>query len=206
MKAALLALGTMLALPALTAAHRLDEYLQATRLAFSRDRVDVELDLTPGVSVAPQIFAMIDRDRDTRVSPIEIETYARRVLQDVSLRIDDRLYPLTLARAESPSWDELREGVGSIRLEAFTDAPLTRYGRHRIVYENSHELTTGVYLVNALVPSTTDVGLGVGLRDARQRRIELDVTVASPLATASWLVAATGALTGLFIWRRSTFK
>src|SRR2546423_14184044 len=85
----------VLAWPLPAESHRRDEYLQATRLAFSRDRVVVELDLTPGVSVARQVFALIDRDGDNRVSPVEIEAYGQRVLQDVSLRIDGHVSTLT---------------------------------------------------------------------------------------------------------------
>lgn len=202
MRLCLLAIGVLLASPPPAESHQLDEYLQATRLAFSRDRVVVELDLTPGVSVAPQVFAMIDRNGDGLVSPVEIEAYARRVLQDLSLRIDDHPYSLTLVRAESPSSDELREGVGTIRLEAFAEAPLAQYGRHHVVYENAHEPATGVYLVNALMPSTTDVTLGANRRDVRQRRIELDVDIATPFETASWLILTGGALAAVLMVRR----
>ena len=48
--------------------HQLDEYLQATRLDLSRDEVVVELSLTPGASIASQVLALIDRDRDHTVS------------------------------------------------------------------------------------------------------------------------------------------
>src|SRR5439155_879967 len=81
---------------------------QATRLGISRDRVVVELDLTPGVLVAAQVFPMIDRDGDARVSPVEIEGYARRVRRDLSRRVYDRPYALTLTRPESPPWDQSR--------------------------------------------------------------------------------------------------
>ena len=49
-------------------AHQLDEYLQAARLDLSRDRVGVEIDLTPGMAIAPQIIALIDVDADGFVS------------------------------------------------------------------------------------------------------------------------------------------
>src|SRR4051812_45984017 len=47
-------------------AHRLDEYLQAARLGIGTERVELELDLTPGSSVANVIIAGIDRNRDRR--------------------------------------------------------------------------------------------------------------------------------------------
>ena len=202
MRFSALALGVLLAWPSLAESHRLDEYLQATRLAFSRDRVVVELDLTPGISVARQIFAMIDGDGDTRVSTTEVEAYARRVLTDVTLQVDGQVYPLTLTRAESPAWDEIREGVGTIRLEASSRAPLHTRGRHRIVYENSHLAASAVYLVNALVPATDAVTLGASHRDALQRRMELDVDVAAPFRTAGWLIFSAGAIVAVLVVRR----
>jgi hypothetical protein len=42
-------------------AHRLDEYLQATRLAVATNRIDLSIDLTPGVAVADQLLVVIDR-------------------------------------------------------------------------------------------------------------------------------------------------
>ena len=54
-------------------AHRLDEYLQATRVAIARDRIDLEIDLTPGATIAASIATEIDTDRDGRFSPAEGE-------------------------------------------------------------------------------------------------------------------------------------
>ena len=193
-----LALGLLLPGSAPAEAHRLDEYLQATRLGISRDRVVVELDLTPGVLVAAQVFAMIDRDGDARVSPVEIEGYARRVLRDLSLRVDDRPYALTLTRAESPSWDDIREGEGTIHLEAFAHTALAR-GVHRIRYENRHESTSGVFLVNALKPSTDAVAIRAQRRDVRQHAIDLNVDVGTSLDAAMWLMIPVGALAALLI-------
>lgn len=202
MKFSLLVLGVLLAVPLPAESHRLDEYLQASRLAFSRDRVVVELDLTPGVSVAPHVFAMIDGDRDARVSALEIEAYARRVLQDLSLRIDGRPRRLTLGRAESPSWDELRDGVGTIRLEAFTEPGLATHGRHSVVYENSHESASAVYLVNVLIPSAGDMIVGAQRRDMLQRRIAVDVDVTMRLSVLSWSLLTGGAVSVLLMTRR----
>jgi hypothetical protein len=197
----LLALGLLLPGSAPAEAHRLDEYLQATRLAVSRDRVVVELDLTPGVMVAKQVFATIDRDGDARVSPIEIEDYARRVLRDLSLLVDGRPYTLTLARAESSSWEEIREGEGTIHLEAFADTPLAR-GVHRIRYANMHESTSGVFLVNALKPSAPAVAIRSQRRDMQQHGIDLDVDVGASLDAAAWFVVPVAALAALAIRRR----
>src|SRR5207237_1126121 len=43
------------------AAHRLDEYLQATLIGVTRDGTDVEIQLTPGVALLPVLIAVIDQ-------------------------------------------------------------------------------------------------------------------------------------------------
>ena len=50
------------------AAHRLDEYLQATLIGVTRDGVEVEIQLTPGVAMLPVLMAVIDQDGDGRIS------------------------------------------------------------------------------------------------------------------------------------------
>src|SRR5580765_8182089 len=58
------ALAAAVTLGTAASAHRRDEYLQAARLAVEPGRVDLELDLTPGIEVAEAIIADIDGDRD----------------------------------------------------------------------------------------------------------------------------------------------
>jgi len=196
------AFGLLLAWPGSAESHRVDEYLQATRIALARDRIVVEVDLTPGVTVAPHVFAQIDRDGDDRVSGAEIEAYARQVLRDLILELDGRPYALTLARAECPSWPEMRDGTGTIRLEAIAKAPLGLAGHHRVHYENTHQPAIGVYLVNALVPSTGAIAVTAQRRDTLQHGIRLDVDVATPYAAASWIVFPLVGFTALLAYRR----
>ena len=209
------ALGVLLALPSPAASHVLDEYLQGTRIAVERDRVVLEIDLTPGVAVAPAIVALIDRDGDGRVAAAEIAMYGEAVLRDLVLEIDDQRYALYLTRAESPSVVELREGAGTIRLAVSTFAPVTarhdatitagRFGdsgRHRIRYTNAHQSAIGAYLVNALVPASRAIAITGQQRDVRQHGITLDVEVAPAHAAALWLAAPGAALAALSFYRR----
>ncbi len=64
--------------PVSAGAHRLDEYLQATRLSIAVDCVGLELDMTAGVNVAPHVVASIDTNRDGQISSAEGDLYARR--------------------------------------------------------------------------------------------------------------------------------
>ena len=52
-------------------AHRLDEYLEGTILSVAKNRLDVEMTLTPGVAIFPILIAAIDRDADGTISQAE---------------------------------------------------------------------------------------------------------------------------------------
>jgi len=182
-------------------AHVLDEYLQATRLAIARDRVALEIDLTAGAAVATEVFARIDGNGDRQVSAHEIETYGKRVLQNLILEVDGRPYPLRLTRAECPSWPEIRDGDGTIRLEAVGDVVVDA-GHHRIHYANAHEPAIGVYLVNALVPSTRAIAITAQRRDVRQRGLDLDIDVAAPSSAAWWSLVSGVGFAALILYRR----
>src|ERR1700719_4248787 len=95
-----------LAMVSPAAAHRLDEYLQATRLSIDIARVDVEIDLTPGVSVASNVFGWIDANRDGEISRAEGEAYAHAILRSAVLKADGS--PMSMRFVES-SFPTLRE-------------------------------------------------------------------------------------------------
>ena len=46
--------------------------------------------LTPGVAVAEQVLAKIDRDRDGAISKNEAAAYAELLKRDLALRVDGR--------------------------------------------------------------------------------------------------------------------
>jgi nickel/cobalt transporter (NicO) family protein len=191
-----LALLCAVALAPRADAHQLDEYLQAARLDISRDRIAVELDLTPGISIAPQIIALIDTDGDGVISDAEMTGYARQVLRELSLWIDDRPSSLTLTRAAFPAWADVREGLGTIRLEAVATTGVAHSGPHQIVYENGHQPETSVYLVNALKPSAGDIVIGDQHRDIRQHRLALEVEVSGSRERVAWCASASL----VFVW------
>jgi hypothetical protein len=184
-------------------AHQLDEYLQATRIVTAADRVAVEMSLTPGVAVAQRVFALIDSDGDGRATSAEIDSYARRVLSDVALSVDGQPVQITITRGECPRWEEIREGTGTIRIEAIAKARTMSAGRHQIRLMNVHEPAFSAYLVNALVPSDPAITIAAQRRDALQHGIELDVDVAGRYATTLWGVLIFGAFAALATHRVS---
>jgi hypothetical protein len=176
-------------------AHALDEYVQAARVAVSPSAIVVHLDLTPGVSIADQIIDRLDGDGDGRVSPSEAGVYGRAVQDDLRLRLDGADVPLTLARVEVPAIAEMRDGVGTLRLE-LSAAGSGSAGRHRLELTNAHLPDRSVYLANALMPETSDVTIVRQDRDVRQQEYRLDYELRSARGGPFWwlLVAAGGLL------------
>ena len=187
-------------------AHRLDEYLQVTRIAVDRERVDLDIDLTPGVAVARQVFGWIDSDRNGEISAQEGDAYAAGVLAAIRLDVDDRAQPLTLVGRRFPTLREMSLGVGTVQLTATAAVPRASNGRHQLVYQNSHRPEVSVYLVNALVPKSQDIEVLGQRRDRQQHELRLDYRVGGSTAPAAvWRFLAAGVMTAMMtamIWRR----
>ncbi len=132
------------------AAHRLDEYLHTSLISLSRDRIQIQLDLTPGVALLPVVLATIDKDRDGTISELERNDYAAQVLRDVSLSVDGKPVRLGLVSSRFPEIAQMKEGVGIIRLEMAAALLASWSGRNRrISFENHHQSRIAAYLVNS---------------------------------------------------------
>jgi hypothetical protein len=173
-------------------AHRLDEYLQATRLSLDIGRVGLEIDLTAGVSIASEVLAWIDTNGDGRISDTEGEAYARQMLRSVVLSVDDRPAPIGLIESHFPPVQDMRLGVGTIRVRATAKMAAAGVGRHSVSYSNTHRSERSVYLVNALVPADSRIRIAGQRRDSAQHGLRLDyqVMASAPSARAYWLFAA----------------
>ena len=169
--------GTLLVLSASPSAHRLDEYLQAARLSLALTRVALEIDLTPGASVADGIIAVIDGDGDKRISPLEAERYGRSVLADVVLELDGRPITLTLDHVEASSLEEMRHGLGAIQVRASGDAEPRMSLRRELHFRNNHQAGSSVYLVNALLPGDDGIKVVGQTRDAKQRDVRIEYSI-----------------------------
>jgi hypothetical protein len=167
------------------AAHRLDEYLQATLIGVTQDGIEVEIQLTPGVAMLPVLMAVIDQDRDGRISLEEARAYVARVAREVELRVDGIPAPLRLIESEFPAIEAMREGLGTIRMKLRT----ARSG-HELRFENRHLPQVSVYLVNCLAGHSEGLLVRRQQRDEWQRSIELEYSFgadAAPGSRAAWI-------------------
>jgi hypothetical protein len=180
------ALAASLLLAADAEAHRLDEYLQAARLSLTPDRVVLELDLTPGVAIAPEIIGLIDRDADHVISSQEAREYGQQALSGITLTLDGRPLNLILDRVQIPPAADLRAGLGTIALRAGAAVERLPAGRHDLRFRNDHHPASAVYLINALHPENQAIQVASQYRDPTQRegRIEYAVSASSG---AHWL-------------------
>jgi hypothetical protein len=178
----LLILSAWLAMLPTASAHRLDEYLQATRLSIETDHVGLEIDLTPGIAMATEVFGRIDINRDGTVSSAEGDTYAREVLRSVVLKADGKPLRVDLISANFPEFGAMQQGIGIIQLRATAKVPRAglfagHAGTHEISYVNMYRPQSSVYLVNALVPRNPRVQIRDQQRDWAQHRITLAYSV-----------------------------
>jgi len=160
-------------------AHRVDEYLQAARVAIAADRVSVELDLTPGVVIAPSVLTMIDTNGNGDISAAETDAYAHRVIDGLVMTVDGRPVRPQLDRRQMPDWRDVQEGTGMIRLSASAPLPVLAEGSHQLFLGNTHRSDIGVYLANALVPTDRRIEITGQRRDVVQHELTIDYALAS---------------------------
>ncbi len=196
------------------AAHRLDEYLQATTISVEKDRVQAQIRLTPGVAVCPVVLASIDTDADGVISEAERRVYAQRVLGDLSLTVDGDRLRLGLVSMKFAKIEDMKGGVGEIQLEF--DADVSGGGpNRRLVFENKHQSGIAAYLVNCLVPNDPDIRITAQYRNYPQSFYQVDYTQggggagrqSSAWWSSSWGWMGAAALflfVGFgFVWRRA---
>ncbi|HEY2435087.1 MAG TPA: hypothetical protein VGI12_20625 [Vicinamibacterales bacterium] len=190
-------------------AHRRDEYLQAARLAIDPGRVEVELDLTPGIALADRIISEIDRDRDGVVSDGEARAYAEVLERQTALELDGRPLARQLLEDRPAGEEAMTQGEGTLRLRWTAALPTLAAGTHRLRFINAHHTDIGVYLANVMVPSSSRVAITGQDRDIDQRHFTVEYEVrggggARPaiLAAAIGGVLAAAALAAPLVRRR----
>ena len=178
----LVLLGLLLASGA--PAHRLDEYLQAARVDLAADRIDVDLDLTPGVAVANRVFKMLDTNGDGRISRAEAQAYARRVLAEIPIELDHQPQKLEVLDIHLPATNEWQGGLGIIRLAAGKRNLQLAPGPHVLTLTNHHFAAFSVYQVNALTPRKPALRIIAQSRDENQQGYRLEFELGKPTTTA----------------------
>ena len=184
----------LLAPPMAALAHPLDVYLQATYITVAPTQIVVELDLSPGVLVAPQVLPQLDTDADQQISDAESQVYVDAMLRNVVLQVDGKPLALAVTKVDMPSYLTIQAGYGTIRI--FTVATLAdgMMGTHQLTYTNNFAPTGSAYQVNAFVDTGVAITLGKQNRDSIQQSMTMDYVIGStaPGAAVPAATAATG--------------
>jgi ABC-type Na+ efflux pump permease subunit len=169
----LLLFFAVIAFPSVVFAHRLDEYLQATLVVLEPNSIRLQMNLTPGVTVAEQVLSQIDIDHDGTISTNEATAYCKLLKRDLSIRIDQQDLKLNLVASYFPGLDELRTGWGFIQIEfSATHSPFSA-GTHKLIIENRHLSDISVYLLNATRPQTSSIQIAAQVRNENQSAGEI---------------------------------
>ena len=170
----------LLAVPSAVFAHRDDQYLQAALVAIEPSGVRLQINLTPGVAVAEQVIAQIDRDRDGTISQNEAAAYTESLKRDLTLGMDGQKLEIKLTASEFVPPDELRTGAGIIQMEFSASCGPLAAGFHRLTLENRHLTTMSVYLLNAVQPRLATVQITGQKRNDNQSVGEIEFTFHPP--------------------------
>ena len=154
-------------------AHRLDEYLQATIISVEEKQVQLSMRLIPGVAVSSAVLADIDSNRDGVISEAEGRAYAERVLHELSVSLDGHRLSPRLVSATFPRIEDMKGGVGEIRIELTAGLPRGDTNR-KLVFENHHDTAISAYLMNCLAPRDARIRVVAQNRNRNQSLYELD--------------------------------
>jgi hypothetical protein len=108
--------------------------------------------------------------------------------------IDGRRATPALVSILFPSRSEMNEGIGAIRLTLAAASALSAAGEHQLSFRNDHLPELGVYLANALVPTTDAIKITGQERDAQQHGLRINFHATPAVAHAGWR------WTGVFIF------
>ena len=175
---------------ATASAHRLDECLQAARIAIEPDHVALDLAVTPGVDVADGIIAALDRSSDGIVSPAEAREFADAVLASLQLTQDGQTLDLKPEDVTVPDLESLKRGEGTIRLRSTAAAPPQSAGDHQVTFRNRYRSDVSVYLANALVPASHRVDVVGQRRAPDQHELTIDYRMRGSESGSAWILGA----------------
>ncbi|HZQ08162.1 MAG TPA: hypothetical protein VFD70_16380 [Anaerolineae bacterium] len=166
--------------PTAALAHPLDVYLQATYITVAPSEIIVELDLSPGVLVAPNVLPQLDTNTDQQISDSESQAYADTILHNIALQVDGKPLALSITKIDMPEYLTIQAGYGTIRIFTTAALPNTINGIHTIYYKNSYAPTGSAYQVNTFVEQSAPITLGKQIRDSIQQSITVDYTLGAP--------------------------
>ncbi|MFI7709387.1 hypothetical protein [Nonomuraea sp. NPDC049480] len=172
--------SVLIAMPA--AAHPTDETIQQTYLTPTGSQLAIQLDLTPGVLVAPAFAQTIDTNGNHTLSTTETTAHADQVTSKLALRVDGRAVPLTITKRTYPAYDLLAAAGGAVTLDLTADLPS---GTRNIVFTNNYNPGRTTVQMDVLVAAADPAPLDTIAHADEGRTITLALAQTGASASAS---------------------
>jgi nickel/cobalt transporter (NicO) family protein len=178
-------------------AHPLDEFLQAMYVSLGGDQIGVEVDLTPGVLVGPQVVQLIDTNGDGQITEEEAQSYARQVFQQLSVELDGQPRAIVLTKVVAAPVLNLASGAGSLQLIGTLDSSVIAAGTHELTIQNHYAPIQSMYQSAVVLDKPNQVGVGKQTRDQTLQSLRVDFNLAAPAAAVQQANTATATATPL---------
>ena len=183
----LLALVASILAPSATLALPLDVYLMGSYVTVTPTQVEVEVDATPGVLLAPDVLAQIDTNGDGTLSDAESRAYVQTIVDALRLSVDGTPLTLSIAKIEMPSYLNIQAGYGLIRIYTSADLPASATAAGAtasLSYVNGYTPTGAMYQVNTFTSGSTPIGLGTQNRSADQASLDVQFAINGTVASS----------------------
>jgi hypothetical protein len=172
------------------------------------DEIRLEINLTPGVSVADAVLSVIDRDRDGVISTAEAAAYAELLKRDLVVCVDQRKVELKRISSNFAEPDELRSGWGIMQIGFSIDPGSLAAGSHTLGLENHHLNAISAYLFNAALPRSKLIQIAGQKRNETQSTGEIEFAFYPPVKASSrtrvfalFAAVFVAAFAGAWVWR-----
>ena len=183
----LLALVASVLVPAATLAHPLDVYLMGSYVTVTPTQVEVEVDATPGVLLAPDVLTQIDTNGDGTLSDAESRAYLQTIVDALHLSVDGTPLTLSITKIEMPSYLNIQAGYGLIRIYTSADLPASATAAGAtasLSYVNGYTPTGAMYQVNTFTSGDTPIGLGAQQRSDDQASLDVQFAINGTVASS----------------------
>ena len=183
----LLALVASILAPAATLAHPLDVYLMGSYVTVTPTQVEVEVDATPGVLLAPDVLTQIDTNGDGTLSDAESRAYVQTIVDALQLSVDGTPLTLSVTKIEMPSSLNIQAGYGLIRIYTSADLPASATAAGAtasLSYVNGYTPTGAMYQVNTFTSGDTPIGLGAQQRSDDQASLDVQFAINGTVASS----------------------
>jgi hypothetical protein len=159
-------------------AHRLDEFLEAARISLEPSHVDVEMNLTPGMSTADTFIHEVDGNTDGVFSPIEQWNYATGLVRSLDVRLDDApVRPLRVTAVDVPEAASVRSGDAAATVRATVPIRALAPGVHRLVFRNDDGASDSVFMANTVLPDSRMIAVTAQKHSVDQRELTIEFAV-----------------------------